>query len=51
MVKEANRILDECVSLDEKLSLGQTVFEIVKRKIIPFLLGTVVGMIIVILIK
>lgn len=51
MVKEANKILDECVSLDEKLSLGQTVFEIAKRKIIPFLLGTVVGMIIVILIK
>ena len=51
MVKEANKILDECVSLDEKMSLGQTVFEIVKRKIIPFLLGTVVGMIIVILIK
>ena len=51
MVKEANRILDECMSLDEAEDGWHKIFDVIKRRIIPFLLGISVGMITVILIK
>lgn len=51
MIKEANRILDECISFEEKRSKRQIVLDFVKEKIIPFTLGIVLGVIITIIIK
>ena len=51
MVKEANRILDECISLDEGHSHGRIVLNFIKRKIIPFTCGMALGITIAILIK
>lgn len=51
MVKEANRILDECISIEEKSSIVLQLFNVVKRIIVPFLTGIVFGTIIVLIIK
>ena len=51
MVKEANRILEDSVSLDKKGSRIKTFLGYMKRTIIPFLVGITVGMITVIIIK
>lgn len=51
MVKEANRILEECTSLDNGIDKREALFGFFKNKIVPFLVGIVVGMIITILIK
>ena len=51
MVKEANRILEECTSLDNVIDKREALFGFFKNKIVPFLVGIVVGMIITILIK
>ena len=51
MVKEANRILEECTSLDNEIDKREALFGFFKNKIVPFLVGIVVGMIITILIK
>ena len=51
MIKEANRILDECVSLDSKGSRGQIFLGILKKTVVPFLIGAMIGMITVMLIK
>ena len=51
MVKEANRILEECTSLENDRDKKEALFGFLKNKTVPFLVGTVVGMIITILIK
>ena len=51
MVKEANRILDECISLDGSTEGVRVIPELIKRKAIPFFTGMVIGIIIAILIK
>ena len=51
MIKEANRILNECISQDEKFDKGQIVLDFIKRKTVPFLIGMIIGIIIAILIK
>ena len=51
MVKEANRILDECVSFDEEIRKGRMVIDFIKRKAVPILLGMIIGILIGILIK
>jgi hypothetical protein len=51
MVKEANRILDECVSIEEKSSITLKIIGFVKRKIAPFLIGALIGIIITLIIK
>ena len=51
MVKEANKILSECVSLEEKCSARQKIKGFIKKWITPFLGGMTVGIIIAILIK
>jgi hypothetical protein len=51
MIKEANRILDECVAFEEKKSLPKTLVEKLKRNIIPFFIGITLGVVITVLIK
>ena len=51
MVEEANRILDECISFDESVSRFYKFKRVFKEKILPFLSGTVIGTVIVLLIK
>ena len=51
LVKEANRILDECISVEECGSLTCRILEFFKRKTIPFLIGMTFGIIIVLIIK
>ena len=51
MVKEANKILDECISLDENGRRGQPVLNFIKRNAIPILSGMIIGILIGILIK
>ena len=51
MVFEANKILDECISKEEKICLFKKITSFIKTKATPFLLGTVAGIIIGIIIK
>ena len=51
MIKEANRILSECVSLDENVSPWQTLWVFIKGKIIPLFVGILIGILLAILIK
>ena len=51
MIKEANRILEDSVNLEEKGSRGQIFLGYIKRTVIPFLVGITVGMITAIIIK
>ena len=51
MVKEANRILDECVALDATVSRGRVFLDLIKAKLVPFFIGMSVGILIVTLIK
>ena len=46
MVEEANRILDECVFTEEENSLKNIIFDIAKKKTIPFILGIAIGIVI-----
>ena len=46
MVEEANRILDECVFTEEENSLKNIIFDIAKKKAIPFILGIAIGIVI-----
>lgn len=50
MLKEANRILDECISVDEKTSRFLKIKLFIKNKVLPFLIGIVIGVICTILI-
>ena len=43
MLKEINRILDECVSEEEKISRGVKIKTFVKNKALPFLIGIIIG--------
>ena len=51
LVQEANKILGECVSVDEKIGAKQKIKILIKVKMLPFLLGIITGVITVILIK
>ena len=51
MIVEANKILDECIFAEEEKSLKNKIFDIVKRKVIPFAFGIVSGIIIGIIIN
>ena len=51
MIKEANRILDECISIDGGICKRQLVISFVKKNTIPFLLGVVIGIISITLIN
>ena len=51
MIKEANRILDECVSIEKRRGLADKIKDLIKRIAVPFLGGVIAGIIIAILIK
>ena len=51
MIKEANRILDECISIEDGISKRQIIISFIKKNAIPFLAGIVSGVIITILIN
>ena len=51
MVLEANRILDECVFIEDKTSVPSKILVFVKRKITPVLIGVVLGVITTLIIK
>lgn len=51
MVEEANRILDECFSKEEKCDFKQKTLAFLKAKTIPFITGMIIGIICVLLIK
>ena len=51
MIVEANKILDECIFAEEEKSLKNKIFDIVKRKVIPFAFGIASGIIIGIIIN
>ena len=51
MIEEANKILDECIFAEEEKSLKNKIFDIVKRKVIPFVSGIALGIIIGIIIN
>ncbi len=51
MIEEANKILNECMAIDEKCGFLSTVKEAVKEKVIPFMIGMTLGILITILIK
>ena len=51
LVKEANKILDECIFVEESGSLTYKILEFLKRKTIPFLIGMFFGIVIVLIIK
>ena len=51
MIEEANKILDECIFTEEEKSLKNKIFDIVKRKVIPFVFGIASGIIIGIIIN
>ena len=51
MIEEANRILNECISVTENEGLISRIKAFVKTKIIPFLTGILFGMICILLIK
>ena len=51
MIKEANRILKECMALDEEVGKGRVLLDFIKRKAVPFLVGMIIGILTAILIK
>lgn len=51
IIKEANRILDECVVLKDDAGTGQVIVEFIKRNALPFVSGAVIGILITLLIK
>ena len=51
MIKEANRILDECIAIEERCGKGQLIIDFIKRTALPFLCGAALGIIVAILIK
>ena len=51
MVKEANRILDECISIEENTGLAIRILMFFKRKTIPFFIGMILGITIALIIK
>ena len=51
MVEEANRILNECISVTENTGFFVNIKEFLKEKILPFLIGLSIGMICILLIK
>ena len=51
MVKEANRILGECITHNERLSKITKIKRFIKEKIPMITLGAVIGVVIVLLIK
>ena len=50
MIKEANRILDECISIEDGISKRRLVISFVKKNTIPFFIGIVMGVFFTILI-
>jgi hypothetical protein len=50
MIKEANRILDECMSIEESRGFADRLKNFTKRIVIPFLGGMIIGIITAILI-
>ena len=51
MVEEANRILNECISVTESKSLAVKIKEFIKEKVFLFLIGLLFGIICSFLIK
>ena len=51
MVEEANRILNECISISENKSFFLKLKDFVKTTVIPFVTGMFVGIICIMLIK
>ena len=51
MVREATRILDESFFVEERSGALKKICDTVKRKIIPLLIGFVLGMTVTLLIK
>ena len=51
MVQEANRILNECISVTENKSTFIKIKDYLKMKIIPFLIGVLIGVICIIILK
>ena len=51
MVKEANRILDECICIEEKSNILLRSLDFIRKIIIPFLIGILFGVIIALIIK
>lgn len=51
MIKEANRILDECFCIEEKNNIFFRIITSLKRNIVPFLVGMFFTTIIVLIIK
>ena len=51
MIEEANRILDECTSFDEKSGRLTKIKKVAINKILPFFIGTVIGILSVLIIK
>lgn len=51
MIKEVNRILDECIPCEEKVSIKYKLIGIIKKTVIPFCLGIIIGVTITLLIK
>ena len=51
MVKEANRILDECIYIEEKSNILLRSLDFIRKIIIPFLIGIFFGVSIALIIK
>ena len=51
MVKEANKILDECISLEEEVGFFEVLKDFIKRRVISFAIGIALGIVIALLIK
>ena len=51
MVLEANRILDECIFIEDKTSVPSKILVFIKRKITPVLIGVILGVVITFIIK
>ena len=51
MIKEANRILNECIYEEETNSLKEKILNLIKRTIVPLFIGIIFGMFIGIIIN
>ena len=51
MIEEANRIVNECISLEISKDIRQKLLDFFKRNIIPFFIGITTGIIITLFIK
>ena len=51
MVEEANRILDECISVEERKRPKEKIKEFIKRYTIPLCVGIIIGIAISLIIR